>query len=140
MVVSKRPRGPWKKCIAVVTSETGLRPREVVAIYERRWTIEVLFKELRQDLGLADYQMIAEDGIVHHLHVCCLAHLLLTHRSLEALGAKAKKPNKQVTPPPLSNRLRTLRAEIVKDQIGRLVTGEQHAQLRQKLYDYLLAA
>jgi len=140
MVVSKRPRGPWKKCIAVVTNETGLRPREVVAIYETRWLIEVLFKELRQDLGLADYQMIAEEGILHHLHVCCLAHQMLTHRSLEALGAKAKKPNQQVTPPPMSNRLRTLRAEIARDQIERLVPGEQHAQLRQRLHEYLLAA
>jgi hypothetical protein len=91
MVVSKRPRGPWKKCIAVVTNETGLRPRQVVAIYERRWLIEVLFKELRQDLGLADYQMIAEDGIVHHPHVCCLAHLLLTHQSSPSRGS-AQKP------------------------------------------------
>ena len=112
MVVSKRPRGPWKKCVAIVTNETGLRPRQVVSIYETRWLIEVLFKELRQDLGLADYQMIAEDGIVHHLHVCCLAHLLLTHRSLEALGAKARKPEKQVTLPPMSTRLADLRARI----------------------------
>ncbi|HEX4816110.1 MAG TPA: transposase [Nonomuraea sp.] len=140
MVVSKRPRGPWKKCIAVVTNETGLRPREVVAIYERRWLIEVLFKELRQDLGLADYQMIAEDGIVHHLHVCCLAHLLLTHRSLDALGAKAKQGHKQVTLPPMSTRLADLRAHIARDQIERLVKGEHHAALRQKLCDYLLAA
>jgi hypothetical protein len=140
MVVSKRPRGPWKKCIAVVTSETGLRPREVVAIYERRWLIEVLFKELRQDLGLADYQMIAEEGVLHHLHVCCLAHQLLTHRSLDALGAKARKPSKQVTLPPMSTRLADLRAHIARDQIERLVKGEQHAGLRQKLCDYLLAA
>ena len=140
MVVSKRPRGPWNKCIAIVTSEKGLRPREVVAIYERRWAIEVLFKELRQDLGLADYQMIAEDGIVHHLHVCCLAHLLLTHRGLEALGAKARKPNMQVTLPPMSKRLAALRADVARDQIERLVKGEQHAGLRQKLCDYLLAA
>jgi SRSO17 transposase len=140
MVVSKRPRGPWKKCIAVVTNETGLRPREVVAIYERRWLIEVLFKELRQDLGLADYQMLAEEGVLHHLHVCCLAHLLLTHRSLEALGEKARKPSKQVTLPPLSTRLADLRAHIARDQIERLVKGEQHAALRQKLCDYLLAA
>src|SRR5687768_770586 len=111
MVVSKRPRGPWKKCIAIVTNETGLRPREIVAIYERRWPIEVLFKELAQDLGLGDYQMLAEDGIVHHLHVCGLAHLLLTHRSLEALGAQARKPNKQVTLPPMSSRLAELRAQ-----------------------------
>jgi SRSO17 transposase len=140
MVVSKRPRGPWKKCIAVVTSETGLRPREVVAIYERRWLIEVLFKELRQDLGLADYQMLAEEGVLHHLHVCCLAHQLLTHRSLDALGAKARKPSKQVTLPPMSTRLADLRAHIARDQIERLVKGEQHAGLRQKLCDYLLAA
>jgi hypothetical protein len=140
MVVSKRPRGPWKKCIAVVTSETGLRPRQVVAIYERRWLIEVLFKELRQDLGLADYQMIAEEGVLHHLHVCCLAHLLLTHRSLEALRAKAKEGHQQVTLPPMSTRLADLRAHIARDQIERLVNGEQHAALRQKLCDYLLAA
>jgi hypothetical protein len=76
------------------------RPREVVAIYARRWSIEVLFKELRQDLGLADYQMLAEEGVLHHLHVCCLAQLLLTHRSLDALGAKAKDGHEQVTLPP----------------------------------------
>jgi hypothetical protein len=140
MVVSKRPRGPWKKCIAVVTDETGLRPREVVAVYETRWLVEVLFKELVQDLGLGDYQMLAEDGIVHHLHVCCLAHLLLTHRSLGVLGAKATEANKQVTLPPMSMRLAALRAEIATDQIRRLVPGEQHAELRQKLYDQLLAA
>lgn len=141
MVVSKRPRGPWKKCVAaVVTDETGLRPRQVVAIYEMRWLIEVLFKELRQDLGLADYQMLAEDGIVHHLHVCCLAHLLLTHRSVEALGAQASKPNEQVTLPPMSMRLADLRAEIARDHIERLVPGEQHAKLRQKMCEQLLAA
>jgi SRSO17 transposase len=140
MVVSKRPRGPWKKCIAIVTSETGLRPRQVVAIYETRWLIEVLFKELRQDLGLADYQMIAEEGVLHHLHVCCLAHLLLTHRSLDALGAKAKEGHEQVTLPPMSARLADLRARIARDQIESLFKGERHAALRQKLCDYLLAA
>ncbi len=140
MVVSKRPRGPWKKCIAVVTNETGLRPRQVVAIYELRWTIEVLFKELRQDLGLGDYQMIAEEGILKHLHVCCLAHLLLTHQSLDGLGAQARKANTQVTLPPMSQRLQTLRTRIAKDRIERLVKGPEHEKLRQEIYDCLLAA
>src|SRR5688572_8658735 len=139
MVVSKRPRGPWKKCIAVVTNEAGLRPRQVVAIYETRWLVEVLFKELVQDLGLGDYQMIAEEGVLKHLHVCCLAHLLLTHRSLEALGAKARKQNKQVTLPPMSTRLAGLRAKIARDQIERLVPGEHHARLRQRLTELIAA-
>ena len=140
MVVSKRPRGPWKKCIAVVTDEAGLRPRQVVAVYEMRWSIEVLFKELRQDLGLGDYQMIAEEGVLKHLHVCCLAHLMLTHQSLTGLGAKARKPNEQVTLPPMSQRLQTLRTRIAKDRIERLVRGPHHEKLRQEICDCLIAA
>lgn len=140
MVVSKRPRGPWNKCIAVVTSETGLRPRQVVAIYELRWSIEVLFKELRQDLGLGDYQMIAAEGILKHLHVCCLAHQMLTHQSLAGLGAKAVRPNKQVPLPPMSQRLRTLRTRVAEDHIARLVKGPEHEKLRREICTCLLAA
>jgi hypothetical protein len=62
LVVSKRPRGPWRKTVAIVTHDLKLDPRRIVAIYEKRWGIEVMFKELRQDLGLGDYQMLAEDG------------------------------------------------------------------------------
>jgi SRSO17 transposase len=140
MVVSKRPRGPWKKCIAVVTNETGLRPRQIIAIYESRWLIEVLFKELHQDLGLGDYQVLHRDAILRHLHLCCLAHLLLTHRSLQAIGAKATKPDEQVEMPRMNERLAGLRAEVARDQIRGLVRGARHAKLRQVLYDRLLAA
>lgn len=140
MVVSKRPRGPWKKCIAIVTNETGLKARQVVDVYERRWLIEVLFKELAQDLGLGDYQMLQTDGIVNHLHVCCLAHLLLTHQSVEELGAKARNPHEQVQLPTMSQRLASLRQRIAKDEICRLVKGPQHAKLRSKLLEHLLPA
>lgn len=140
MVVSKRPRGPWKKCIAIVTNETGLKARQVVEVYECRWLIEVLFKELAQDLGLGDYQMLQTDGIVRHLHVCCLAHLLLTHHSLGELGAKARKPNEQVELPTMSQRLAGLRTGIARDEICRILKGPEHAKLRSKLLEHLLPA
>jgi hypothetical protein len=100
----------------------------------------VLFKELAQDLGLGDYQMLQTDGIVRHLHVCCLAHLLLTHHSLEELGAKARKPNEQVELPTMSQRLAALRTRITKDEICRIVKGPEHARLRSKLLEHLLPA
>lgn len=140
MVISKRPRGPWKKCIAIVTNETGLRPRQIIAAYELRWSIEVLFKELHQDLGLGDYQVLHRDAILRHLHLCCLAHLLLTHRCVQTLGAKATQANNQVEMPPMSQRLAALRADVAKDQIRGLLRGDKHERLRQKLYDHLLAA
>ena len=140
MVVSKRPRGPWKKCIAVVTNETGLRPRQIIAVYETRWLIEVLFKELHQDLGLGDYQVLHRDAILRHLHLCCLAHLLLTHRCLQRAGEKAIQPNQQVELPPMNQRLAALRAEVARDRIRGLLRGDKHERLRQKLYHHLLAA
>lgn len=140
LVVSKRPAGPWRRTVAIVTNETKLQPRRIVALYETRWPIEVLFKELRQDLGLGDYQMLAEDGIVHHLHVCALAHLLLTHRCLIGLGAQARKVDAQVKLPPMNQRLRSLREQVARDQIRRLVKGPEHARLRTRLCDHLLAA
>lgn len=138
MVISKRPRGPWKKCIAIVTNETTLRPRQIVAIYEKRWAIEVLFKELVQDLGLGDYQMLHKDGIVHHLHICCLAHLLLTRQSIDRLGAQATQPTKQVELPTMSLRLQTLRADIAREEIGRVLKGDAHARVRKKILNQLL--
>jgi hypothetical protein len=111
-----------------------------VEVYERRWLIEVLFKELAQDLGPGDYQMLQTDGIVNHLHVCCPAHLLLTHQSVEELGAKARKPNEQVQLPTMSQRLAFLRQRIAKDEICRIVKGPQHARFRSKLLEHLLPA
>jgi hypothetical protein len=156
MVVSKRPRGPWKKCIArvglrpprIVTNELGLKARRIVEIYERRWLIErtglrppqVLFKELVQDLGLGDYQMLQTDGIVNHLHVCCLAHQLLTHHTLQGLGDKAKEPHEQVKMPTMNQRLASLRERITREGVCRIMKGPRRARLRSKLLEHLLPA
>jgi len=140
MVLAKRPRNPWKKMVAIVTNETNLTDRQIVAIYERRWAIELLFKELRQDLGLGEYQLQHEEAILNHLHLCCLAHLLLTHRSLTALGAKAKKPNKDLALPSIKQRLQDLRDAVRRDQIRPVLRKVHNAKLKKELQTYLLAA
>lgn len=140
LVFSKRPRDPWKNLVAFATNETKLDARTIVAIYERRWRIEVMFKELECDLGLGDYSMLSHKGIVHHLHLCGLVHLLLTHHGMEAVGAKARKANIDVTLPTLRNRLESLRNEIKRDQLERMLGHERNKPLRKKLRTYLLAA
>ena len=141
MVLSKRPGERWKTTVAIVTNETGLGAREVVSIYELRWNIEVLFKELEVDLGLGDYQVLSEDGILKHLHLCCLAHLVLTHHSLEAAGAQATKANQQARLPTMNQRLENLRDDIRREQMQRLFRqGGSHKHVRQKVEQYLRAA
>ena len=54
LVFSKRPPSAWKTMVAFATKETKLAGRAIVSIYEKRRAIEVLFKELQNDLGLGD--------------------------------------------------------------------------------------
>jgi hypothetical protein len=141
MVLSKRPNERWKTTVAIVTNATPIDARGIVSIYERRWKIEVLFKELEQDLGLGDYQMLKETAIVHHLHLCCLAHLLLTHRSIDALAAQAMEPHNEVCLPPLRQRIESLRRDVRNDQIRRLfATSVRHERTVKKLELFLQAA
>lgn len=140
LVYSKRPRDPWKNLVAFATNETRLDARTIVSIYERRWRIEVLFKELEGDLGLGDYQVLAHRGIVHHLHLCGLVHIMLTHHGMDAVGAQARKANTDVALPSLNQRLEVLRAAIRRDQIERIMKHECQPRLRKKLKTLLLAA
>lgn len=140
LVFSKRPRSGWKTMVAFATNETKLAARAIVSIYEKRWAIEVLFKELRGDLGLGDYQVLSKDAIQRHLHLCGLAHLLLTHHSMDAVGAQASKANTEVPLPTMNERLSAMRDALRHDQVRRLFRGSRHDKLRQKLQRYLLAA
>ncbi len=140
MVVRKRPRAPMTTSTAVVTNQCSLDARTIVSIYERRWRIEELFKELRSDLGLGEYQVMSREGILHHLHLCGLVHLMLTHHSMEAVGAQARKANNKVHLPSLSRRLDVLRQLIRADQIRRLLRDEPNTRRRRRLKRWLLAA
>lgn len=140
MVVRKRPRAPLATATAVVTNQCSRDARTIVSIYERRWRIEELFKELRSDLGLGDYQVMSREGILHHLHLCGLVHLMLTHHSMEAVGAQARKVNCEVSLPALSRRLEALRHLICAEQIRRLLRDEPSPRRRRRLERWLLAA
>ena len=139
VVFSKRPRDPWKNLVAIATNETRLSAREVVANYERRWAIEVLFKELKGTLGLGEYQMQTRQGIERHLHVCGLAHLALTHHSLRTVGAQAKQANTDVPLPKFQERLGALRKDVRRNRVGRFVNRIRHKKIRNRVRKYLLA-
>ena len=137
MVLSKRPGDPWKKTLAVVTNETKLAAREIMTIYEKRWNIEVLFKELRSSLGLCDYQVLSRHAIERHLHLCGMAHQLLTHHSLTAQGAKAKVQSEEVSLPPLRERLDQLQCKIRTQQAKVMLAGIKNKNARTNIRAFL---
>jgi SRSO17 transposase len=140
VVFSRRPRDRWKNMVAIATNETKLPARDIVATYERRWAIEVLFKELKGTLGLGEYQVQTRQGIERHLHLCGLAHLALTHHGLRAVGAQAKQTHKDVPLPRFQERLEALRHDVRRDNLERFVKRIRHTKTRCRVREYLNAA
>jgi hypothetical protein len=117
----------------------GVPPRAVVAGYERRWAIEVLFKELKGSLGLGEYQVQTRQGIERHLHLCGLAHLTLTHHGLKAAGAQATRANTDVPLPKFQDRLEALRQEVRTENLERVLRKVRQPKVRKRLREMLLA-
>ncbi len=137
MVLSKRPGDSWKKTLAVVTNETKLAAREIIVIYEKRWKIEVLFKELKNSPGFCDYQVLSRNAIERHLHLCGMSHQMLTHHSLAAQGAKAKQEKTKVSLPPMSERLDQIRDKIRTQQAKLMLAKIQNRNDRSKFRELL---
>ena len=115
----------------------NLNAREIIAIYEKRWNIEVMFKELRSSLGLDDYQVLSRNAIERHLHLCGLSHQLLTHQSLLAQGAQARRINTEVSLPLFAERLETLRHEIRKQQANVMLKTIKNREARKSIRAFL---
>ena len=133
MVFSKRSRQSDKELLCVVTNELKQKPREIISIYEKRWSIEVLFKELRTSLGLCDYQVISRLAIVRYLHLCCAAHQMLTHQALKDEGAQAKEKNKEVVLPSLNQRIDVFRQKVNSDRVTALLSRIRDDNVKRKI-------
>ncbi|MGQ9688005.1 MAG: transposase [Desulfobaccales bacterium] len=79
VVLTKKGRnvGPQNTKL-LVTNLLELTGRQVIDIYQRRWAIEILFKELKSGLGLGEHQVTKKLGrIAKSLGIALMAYLLL---------------------------------------------------------------
>ena len=106
--------------------------------YEKQCNIEVLFKELRNSLGLGEDQVLSRTAIERHLHLSCLAHQTLTHQAIMEEGAQAKQENKDVILPTLNQQIQKFRQRVNRDRTNRLLNRIKDRKLKSKLRSYLL--
>jgi len=79
VVLTKKGRnvGP-KNTKLLVTNLLELTGRQVIDIYQRRWAIEILFKELKSGLGLGEHQVTKKlPRIEKSLGIALIAYLFL---------------------------------------------------------------
>lgn len=79
MVLSKTGRnvGP-KKTKLIVTNLTECTPRQIAAMYQRRWSVELLMKALKTGLGLGEHQVTkTKERVEKSIGIAILGYLFL---------------------------------------------------------------
>ena len=72
-----------------ITNNWQISPEEVALIYKYRWTIELVFKKLKQNFQLHFFYSESENGIKTQVWVTLIAHLLLTVLKRKSKSNKA---------------------------------------------------
>ena len=67
-----------KKSITLLTNNFTLSEEEIVEIYRRRWAIELLFKQLKQNFPLKYFYGDSVNSIQSQIWVTLIANLLLS--------------------------------------------------------------
>ena len=137
LVVSQRKgdRG-W---VVLVTNQLGWTARKVLQTYRKRWAIEVLWKQSKQEMGLGDYQLLRYRGVVRYLHLVLIACLLLTHLGLNEPDVQAEcKAKGELRLPSLAQLQTRLRGLLWQDVFKRWSEGKRYRAAAQKLREEIL--
>ncbi len=138
-VVFSRRRGE-RKVLALVTDAIGASVQNVVADYLKRWAIELLIKDEKQQLGLGDYRVLRYRAVVRHLHLVDVAYACLTHLGLKDQRAQGhKKTTKVLRLPPISQLKSRMRQLVWQEAIHDVVKYSHEKAVIRRLEKLLVA-
>jgi hypothetical protein len=139
-VVFSRRRGD-RQAVALVTDDVRRPMRQVVTAYLRRWAIELLIKDEKQQLGLGDYRLRRYRAVLRHLHLADVAYACLTHATLAALRAQGQtgRKHKVLRLPPVSVRKAQLQQALWRELVEDVIKNS-HEQAVIRRLEKLLAA
>ena len=83
-----RDSGETKYYLSTLPKRTALR--RLVAAVKARWSCEQVHQQLKQELGLGDFEGRSWTGLHRHALMTCIAFAYLQHRRLKAAGRGKK--------------------------------------------------
>ena len=138
VIFSRRRRE--RKVLALVTDDLRASARTVVADYLKRWAIELLIKDEKQQLGLGDYRVLRYRAVVRHLHLVDVAYACLTRLALDGRDEQGQRKNDKVLRlPPISQLKARMRQLVWREAIKDVVKHTHERPVLRRL-ERLLAA
>jgi hypothetical protein len=124
-------KGAARKSLGLVTDAPELSAAEIIQVYDRRWAIEQWLKDVKQLLGLGQYQNRSYWAAVIHLHLVCFAYALLTHLRVTRHGAQGQLTREKAAD-------RSVRA--TQEALRCLIWHDLVAYLKEKNHDVFVLA
>ena len=138
-VVFSRRRND-SKIVALVTDDLGASMTSIVADYLKRWAIELLIKDEKQQLGLGDYRVLRYRAVVRHLHLVDIAYACLTRLAMDGRDEQGKRKNDKVLClPPISQLKTRMRQAVWQEALDDVVRHSHEKPVLRRL-ERLLAA
>lgn len=139
-VVFSRRRGDRKVLALVTDDDRGASMKKIVADYLKRWAIELLIKDEKQQLGLGDYPVLRYQAVVRHLHLVDIAYACLTHLGLKAQRAQGGRKKANVLRPLAISELKARMRQMVWRQAVEDVVKHSYEKHLIRRLEKLLAA
>lgn len=77
-IVFVRDRNNKKKWIAILSTDLSLSEEEIIALYGKRWSIEVFFKVCKSYLNLGkEFQGLSYDSMIAHTSIVMTRYMML---------------------------------------------------------------
>jgi len=89
LVITKKRRNDGPKAVRVLVTNLPIGGKTILALYQCRWYIEVLFKELKGTVALGQHQVNSEfNQIECSLGISLAAYLLLLRLNAKSIPSK----------------------------------------------------
>ena len=129
-----------RKIVALVTDDLGASMTSIVADYLKRWAIELLIEDEKQQLGLGDYQVLRYRAVVRHLHLVDIAYACLTRLAMDGRDEQGNRKNEKVLClPPISQLKTRMRQAVWQEALDDVVKHSHEKPVLRRL-EKLLAA
>jgi len=129
-----------RKIVSLVTDDLGASMTSIVADYLKRWAIELLIKDEKQQLGLGDYRVLRYRAVVRHLHLVDIAYACLTRLAIDGRDEQGQRKNDKVLClPPISQLKTRMRQAVWQEALDDVVRHSHEKPVLRRL-ERLLAA
>ena len=86
LVIAKKRRNDGPKAIRILVTNMPVRAKTVLGWYQRRWYVEVLFKELKGTVGLGQHQVnTSVEQVENSIGISLSAYLLMLRLNVDEL-------------------------------------------------------